>query len=94
VTLPRSLFQQAASIETANFDPLASAIAAQGVFGPMYGVPADEARVQELAAALEAKVAGYQVLLGKTKYLAGEELTLADLLHLLYGVFLTGIQVS
>jgi glutathione S-transferase len=58
------------------------------VFAPLRGVATDEARVTELATTLEGKIAGYEAILGKTRYLAGDELTLADLFHLPYGVYL------
>jgi glutathione S-transferase len=83
-----ALFEQAASIEVSNFDPFASGITAQRVFAPLRGVATDEARVTELATTLEGKIAGYEAILGKTRYLAGDELTLADLFHLPYGVYL------
>jgi glutathione S-transferase len=83
-----ALFEQAASIESSNFDPFASGITAQRVFVPRRGGTTDEARVAELAKTLEGKLAGYEAILSKQKYLAGDELTLADLFHLPYGTFL------
>jgi glutathione S-transferase len=83
-----ALFEQAASIETSNFDPFASGIASQRVFIPARGGKTDEVRVGELATTLEGKLAGYEKILSKQKYLAGDEITLADLFHLPYGSML------
>jgi glutathione S-transferase len=83
-----ALFEQAASVEAFNFDPFAYGITVQRVFAPFFGRTPDEARVTELAATLEGKMAGYEAILSKHRYLAGDELTLADLFHLPYGSFL------
>ncbi|KAI0263540.1 thioredoxin-like protein [Gloeopeniophorella convolvens] len=45
-------FEQAASIEYAQFDPLASAIGKEAVIKPYYGQPTDEARLKELEVTL------------------------------------------
>ncbi|KZT29998.1 glutathione S-transferase [Neolentinus lepideus HHB14362 ss-1] len=91
--LPRDVkaqakFEQAASIELTNFDPFASGIAAEKVFKPRRGVQTDPARVQEYATALEGKLDAYEKILAIQKYLAGDEITLADLFHLTYGAML------
>jgi glutathione S-transferase len=84
----RALFERAASIEAFNFHPYASEIVVQRVFVPTQGGTSDEALVAKLAATLETKLAGYERILAKSKYLAGDEITLADLQHLPYGVHL------
>ncbi|TFK45770.1 glutathione S-transferase [Heliocybe sulcata] len=81
-------FEQAASIELSNFDAFASAIAAEKVFKLLRGGKTDDARVQEYAAALDGKLDAYDKILSTQKYLAGDELTLADLFHLSYGAML------
>ncbi|KAH9889014.1 glutathione S-transferase [Cubamyces lactineus] len=83
-----ALFEQAASIELSNFDPYVSGLARENIFKPMFGGKTDPAVVAELKSALEGKLAAYDVILGKTKYLAGDEVTLADLFHLPYGTLL------
>ncbi|KAL1942997.1 hypothetical protein VTO73DRAFT_4668 [Trametes versicolor] len=83
-----ALFEQAASIETANFDPSASGLAFENIFKVMHGGKTDPATVERLKSTLEAKLAAYDVILGKTKFLAGDEVTLADLFHLPYGALL------
>ncbi|KAG8901335.1 hypothetical protein FRC01_009878, partial [Tulasnella sp. 417] len=79
-----ALFEQAASIEQANFDPYASGIAYEKVFNPMKGIPTDEKRLQYLIDTLSAKLDGYERILSKQKYLAGDELTIVDLWHIPY----------
>ncbi|KAJ6032498.1 glutathione S-transferase [Penicillium herquei] len=80
-------FQQALSVEQSYFDPIASQIAFEKVFKPRKGLGAtDEARVKSLLAQLDVALAGYERILSKQPYLAGDKVTLADLYHLPYGV--------
>ncbi|EKM53960.1 uncharacterized protein PHACADRAFT_145482 [Phanerochaete carnosa HHB-10118-sp] len=81
-------FEQAASIETSNFDEFAHGLAVEKVFKPMRGGTTNEANVEYLAATFDAKLNGYEAILSKQKYLAGDEFTLADLFHLPYGAML------
>ncbi|KAI0351894.1 glutathione S-transferase [Trametes cingulata] len=83
-----ALFEQAASIELSNFDPFAAGLAAENIFKPMFGQQTDKAKVEALKSQLEGKLAAYDVLLGRTKFLAGDELTIVDLFHLPYGALL------
>ncbi|KAH7099225.1 glutathione S-transferase [Auriculariales sp. MPI-PUGE-AT-0066] len=78
-------FDAAASIEQANFDKFASDIAFEKVFKLFFGQKTDEARVTELVGKLEQKLDGYERILSKSKYLAGDVLTIVDLAHLPYG---------
>ncbi|KAH7926060.1 glutathione S-transferase, partial [Leucogyrophana mollusca] len=89
-----ALFEQAASIETSNFDPFASGLAWELKFTKMYGGKTDEARVVTLRSTLSAKLDAYEAILAKQKYLAGNEVTLADLFHLPYGSVILGIGVD
>ncbi|KAG8923995.1 hypothetical protein FRC00_005629, partial [Tulasnella sp. 408] len=79
-----ALFEQAAAIEQANFDPYASGIAAEKVFNPRKGIPTDEKRLKYFIDTLNAKLDGYERILSKQKYLAGDELTIVDLWHIPY----------
>ncbi|KAJ7157542.1 glutathione S-transferase [Mycena crocata] len=92
----KARFEQAASIEYSNFDPLCSAAVAEMVFKPQFyaGTP-DEAVFVALIAKLSAKLDAYEVILGKQKYprrqcefLYHAEISLADLFHLPYGAML------
>lgn len=52
----------------------------------MYGAgPPDAAIVSTLEAGLANRLKGYEAILSKQKYVAGDELTIADLFHLPYG---------
>ncbi|KAF9799487.1 hypothetical protein IEO21_10550 [Rhodonia placenta] len=81
-----ALFEQAASIELSNFDPLASTLAFEILVKPRRGLgETNEALVAQITQQLGAKLDAYEVILSKTKYLAGEEVSLADLFHIPYG---------
>ncbi|KAJ8468220.1 hypothetical protein ONZ45_g17324 [Pleurotus djamor] len=84
----RAKFEEAASIEVCNFNPYATTIVVERVFKKMRGLDADEALVKADEAALDAKLKVYNEILGKQKYLGGDELTLADLFHLPWGAML------
>ena len=73
-TEPRALakFEQAESVEYSQFEPTASAIAYEKLFKVHYGKETNEVLVTELIAKLETKLDGYEVILGKQKYLAGD----------------------
>ncbi|EIM86312.1 glutathione S-transferase-like protein [Stereum hirsutum FP-91666 SS1] len=81
-------FEQAASMEMASFDPSATKVVSERVVKPMFGVKTDEEAVKAPLATLNAKLDVYEKILGKQKYLAGDDLTLADLYHLPNGHFL------
>ncbi|KAL6306944.1 glutathione transferase [Sparassis latifolia] len=87
-------FEQAASIELTNFEPFAHGIAAERVFKPRGGGVTDEKLVADYVASLKSKLDVYDVILSKSKYLAGD-LTLADLFHVPYGpaLKLAGVDV-
>ncbi|KAI0075214.1 glutathione S-transferase-like protein [Panus rudis PR-1116 ss-1] len=79
-------FEQAASVETANFDPSASGLAFEKIFKQMYGGQPDEKLAETYTATLQAKLDGYESILSKSKYLAGDSISIADLFHLPYGM--------
>lgn len=82
-------FEQAESIEYSNFYPFASGLAAEKIFKPMRGLKGSEELALENKTTLEAKLKAYESILSKQKFLAGDEFTLADLLHLSYGTLIT-----
>lgn len=51
----------------------------------------DEAKVAEYTAKLDGVLKVYDGILAKQKYLAGDEVTLADLFHLPYGSMVKGV---
>jgi glutathione S-transferase len=79
-------FEQAASIETADFEPSAVGISWEKAFKPYLGLKTDEARTQEHIEKLNGKLDAYEAILSKQKYLAGDEITMADLFHMTHGV--------
>ena len=68
----RIKFEQAASIEYAQFDPVASVLANEMVFKKFYGQVTNETLVEELVPRLSTKLDGYEAILSKQKYLAGD----------------------
>ncbi|KAF9459960.1 glutathione S-transferase [Collybia nuda] len=83
-----ALFEQAASVEQNSFDPLASAAVVENIFKPFFGGTPDPEAFKKIIAKLEPKLDVYEEILGKQKYVGGDELTLADLFHLPYGSML------
>ncbi|KAJ7837413.1 glutathione S-transferase [Mycena olivaceomarginata] len=72
-----ALFEQAASIELCNFEFYAGT----AVFESR-GKPQTKPLSTPVLAALDAQLDVYNVILAKQKYLAGDEVSLADLFHL------------
>ncbi|EJF60576.1 glutathione S-transferase C-terminal-like protein [Dichomitus squalens LYAD-421 SS1] len=83
-----ALFEQGASIEQSNFDPSVSALAFENVFKPLLGQKTDPATVEKHKTTLAGKLAGYEALLSRQKYIGGDELTIVDIFHLPYGALL------
>lgn len=84
----KSLFEQAASSEQSNFDFFASQAAYENLFKPYRGLTPNKERFDELIAGFEPKLDVYDKILSKQKYVAGDEITLADLFHIPYAVLL------
>jgi glutathione S-transferase len=78
-------FETATSMEMSNFDWFKSAIAYQRALASTRDQVPKEELVRNVATLFESKLAGYEAILSKHKFLAGEEVTLADLYHLPYG---------
>ncbi|RXW17598.1 hypothetical protein EST38_g8248, partial [Candolleomyces aberdarensis] len=88
----KALFEQAASIEAFNYNPSASKAVFDKIFKQqLTGVPADEALFESLMAELGKKLDVYDQILSKQKYLAGDQVTLADLSHLPYAELLSQV---
>ncbi|KIY46614.1 glutathione S-transferase [Fistulina hepatica ATCC 64428] len=80
-------FEEAASIELCHFDQYASPI-----FRSILGLETyDEDHISKMIKMLNTTLDIYEKILGKQKYLAGEEITLADLFHLPLGAPLTAV---
>lgn len=87
-------FEQAAAIESANFDPFAGGIGREWSIASRSGAPINKAAVKAMATSLEEKLHGYERILSKSRYLAGDEITLADLFHLPAGARLAKVGVN
>ncbi|ORY23693.1 glutathione S-transferase [Naematelia encephala] len=85
-------FDAACSIEQANFDPFVLSIFMEGWAKPMRSIPNDEKVLETQKAELHKKLEGYNLLLGKSRYVAGDQLTLADLYHIPYGIYMVEIN--
>ncbi|KAJ7144159.1 glutathione S-transferase [Mycena epipterygia] len=84
----KARFEQAASIEFGSFQPHARAVYFEALVNPERGIPKDQVVFDQEVAALSAKLDVYEVILGKQKFLAGDEFTLADLFHVSSGCLL------
>ena len=65
-------FEQAASVEYAQFDPIAFSLVWENLVKPHIRQTTSEERVKELIAQLESKLDGYEAILSRQKYLAGD----------------------
>ncbi|KAJ6565740.1 glutathione S-transferase [Mycena sp. CBHHK59/15] len=84
----RALFEQAASVEYCNFFPVVGKVYLETIAKKREGLDVDQAALDKHIAELSAKLDVYEVILGKQKYLAGNEFTLVDLIHLMSGPLL------
>ncbi|KAJ6454126.1 glutathione S-transferase [Mycena sanguinolenta] len=84
----RALVEQAAAIEYATFHPAIMSIAKEAVAKPRQGLPIDQAALDEACKELSSKLDVYEVILGKHRFLGGDEFSLADLCHYGYAPFL------
>ncbi|KAF5327411.1 hypothetical protein D9619_003956 [Psilocybe cf. subviscida] len=84
-----ALSKQAASVELNNFNEYAEKAVAEVVFKRFWGVEPDQTVFEKLISALDKKLDVYDQILSKQKYLAGDDITLADLYHLPYGSLLS-----
>lgn len=81
--------EQAASVEMSDFDPYVYGYARDVIYPPLF-----QGREPDLIAGarhlenLAKKLDGYERILSKQRYLSGEELSIADLFHLPYGILL------
>ncbi|KAF9037606.1 glutathione S-transferase [Panaeolus papilionaceus] len=81
----KALFEQAASVEFSDFDFFASRALREVYQKKRQGLEPDFKVVDDALAALNGKLDAYEAILSRTKYLAGDQITLADLFHLPFG---------
>ncbi|KAJ6454170.1 glutathione S-transferase [Mycena sanguinolenta] len=90
----RALVEQAAAIEYATFHPAILSIVKEVVYKPRQGLPIDQAALEEAVKELSAKLDVYEVILGKHRFLGGDEFSLADLCHYAYAPLLADYGVD
>ncbi|KAF7290402.1 hypothetical protein HMN09_01298200 [Mycena chlorophos] len=78
----RALFEQASSVERANFSGIAGLLQTETFIKPRSGLPVDHAAVERALVQLGAKLDVYEQILSKQKYIGGDEVSLVDLFHL------------
>ncbi|KAF7318462.1 Glutathione transferase [Mycena chlorophos] len=80
-----AMFEQAASVEYGNFEPHARRVYIEGSLKPRWNIPADQKLLEAAAISLDSTLDVYEKILGKQRYLAGNELTLVDFFHFSFG---------
>ncbi|TFK98082.1 thioredoxin-like protein [Pterulicium gracile] len=86
-------FEQASSVESFDFEAVASPILVDGFFAKFKNpahIP-DQAFINKQAETLEGKLDGYERILTKQKYLAGDNITVVDLFHLPHATLLPAV---
>ncbi|KAJ6454108.1 glutathione S-transferase [Mycena sanguinolenta] len=91
----RTLVEQAAAVEYATFTPALLPVIKEARPKRRRGQAVDQAVLDEALKGLSAKLDVYEVILGKQKFLAGDEFSFADLCHYAYAPLLTfwGIDI-
>ncbi|KAF9001505.1 glutathione S-transferase [Cyathus striatus] len=84
----RAIFEQAASVEIHNFDQFGAQAVFENVLKQYHGLTPDPEKFKSLVEQLSAKLDVYDQILGKQKYVAGNNITIADLYHLPIGTLL------
>ncbi|KAF7324912.1 Glutathione S-transferase [Mycena kentingensis (nom. inval.)] len=73
----KALFEQAASVEYANFHAHATwVIFIHGVINPAFGMPVNASALEAAKTSLDATLGVYENILAKQKYLVGDTITL------------------
>lgn len=78
----RGLIEQWIEVEAQNYHPPIYELIMQGIFYPLLGIPRDEKVIKENEEKLAKVLDVYEERLSKSKYLAGEYFSLADLSHI------------
>ncbi|KAJ1383111.1 Thioredoxin-like superfamily [Sesbania bispinosa] len=87
-TEERGLVEQWLEVEAQNFHPLIYNLVINVLFAPLMGVPSDTKLIEDCDEKLKKVLDIYEERLSKTKYLAGDFFSLADLSHLPFGHYL------
>ncbi|KAI1785160.1 thioredoxin-like protein [Ganoderma leucocontextum] len=81
-------FEQAASVELNNFEGPMWQLTWECKYKLFIGLETDVEAAQVHRTRIEGKLDGYEAMLSKTRFLAGDEVTLVDLFHLPHEAFL------
>ncbi|KAL7116650.1 hypothetical protein ACP275_03G017400 [Erythranthe tilingii] len=84
----RGLIEQWLDVEAHSFQPPLYDSVIQVLFGPRLGMTPDQTRLDENEKKLAQVLDVYEERLSKSKYLAGDSFSLADLSHLPFGQYL------
>ncbi|WJX31866.1 Glutathione S-transferase F9 [Trifolium repens] len=84
----RGLVEQWLEVEAHSFHPAIYNLVIQVLFAPLRGAPSDQKVIEESDEKLKKVLDIYEERLSKTKYLAGDFFSLADLSHLAFGHYL------
>nr|GAT55047.1 predicted protein [Mycena chlorophos] len=89
----RALFEQAASVEFADFHNAAGLVFAATVKAELHGLQIDCKAVEDGMATLIEVLEAYEQILSRQKYAAGNELTIVDFFHLvpMYALVMKGL---
>ncbi|KAJ7175101.1 glutathione S-transferase [Mycena crocata] len=90
----KALFEQAASVEVANFLPAVQNVGMEIIAKPRQNQPIDQTILAAALAELSAVLDVYDGILAKQKFVAGNEPTLADLFHLAGAPLLAGAGID
>lgn len=78
----RGMVEQWLEVEAQNFHPHAYNLAIHILFAPMLGITPDPKVIEESEAKLDEVLTIYEERLSKSKYLAGDFFSLADMSHI------------
>ena len=81
-------------VESQKYEPPSSKLLFELCLKPMWGMPVDEAAVEENEKKLSEVLEIYESRLSESKYLGGDSFTLADLHHLPNLKYLIGTKVK
>lgn len=84
-----ALIDQGISAELSNFEPYVAGLVVEKLIKPLRGAEPDQAAVAKHEATLTEKMDGFELMLSKRKYMAGDSLTFVDLIFCPYGNALT-----
>ncbi|KIM22229.1 hypothetical protein M408DRAFT_79332 [Serendipita vermifera MAFF 305830] len=80
-----ALYDQAVSVEMSDFEPYAGGLFREKVFKKWQGMEPESLFVTSYETILKGKMDGFEKILSKQKYMAGDKLTIVDFFYLPFG---------